>query len=69
MLELQITITRHPLSISDGKNVLSSTPVKIGKYLSNVHKMEGTNLQCMHTHYAKFEYKAMETVWVTDYTN
>ena len=26
-------------------------------------------LQCMNNHYAKFEYKGMKTVGVTDYTN
>ena len=34
---------------------------KTRKYLSN--------LQCVHNHYAKFEYKGMKTVRVTDYTN
>ena len=27
------------------------------------------NLQCVNNHYAKFEYKEMKTVGVTDYTN
>ena len=31
--------------------------------------MEGAYFQCMKNHYAKFEYKGMETVGVTDYTN
>ena len=39
------------------KKCLSSTPVKNGKYLLNVHKMEGAHLQCENNHYAKFEYK------------
>ena len=39
------------------------------KYLSNVHKMEGKNLQCVNNHYAKFENKEMKTVGGTDYTN
>ena len=39
------------------------------KYLSNVHKMEGAHIQCVNNHYAKFEYKGMITVGVTDYTN
>ena len=42
---------------------------KMRKYLSNVHKMGGAHLQCMNNHYAKFEYKGMKTVGVTDYTN
>ena len=36
------------------------------KYLSNVHKIEGAYLQCVNNHYAKFEYKGMKTIWVTD---
>ena len=39
------------------------------KYLSNVHKVRGAHLQCMNNHYAKFEYKGMKTVGVTDYAN
>ena len=31
--------------------------------------MEGAHLQCVNNHYAKFEYKVMNTVGVTDYTN
>ena len=31
--------------------------------------MGGAHLQCMNNHYAKFEYKGMKTVGVTDYTN
>ena len=37
--------------------------------LSNVHKTEGAHLQCVNNHYAKFEYKGMETGGVTYYTN
>ena len=29
----------------------------------------GAHLQCVNNHYAKFEYKGMKTVVVTDYTN
>ena len=36
------------------------------KYISNVHKIEGAHLQCVNYHYAKFEYKEMKTVCVTD---
>ena len=39
------------------------------KYSSNVHKIGGAHLQCVNNHYAKFEYKEMKTVWVTDYPN
>ena len=39
------------------------------KYLSNAHKIGRAHLQCVDNHYAKFEYKVMKTVWVTDYTN
>ena len=35
----------------------------------NVHKMRGANFQNVNNHYAKFEYKGMNTVGVTDYTN
>ena len=42
---------------------------KIRKYLSNVHKLRGTHLQCMNNHYAKLECKGMKTMLVTDYTN
>ena len=39
------------------------------KYLLNVHKMVDAHLQCVNNHNAKFEYKRMNTVGVTDYTN
>ena len=32
------------------KKCLSSTAVKMRKYLSNVHKIEGAHLQCMSNH-------------------
>ena len=69
LLELQITRSRHPLSISEGKKCLSSTPVKIEKYLLNVQKNGGAHLQSVNNHYTRFEYKVMNTVGVTDYTN
>ena len=31
--------------------------------------MGGAHLQCVNNHYAKLEYKVMDTVGVTDYTN
>ena len=37
--------------------------------LSNVYKIRIAHFQCMDNHYAKFEYKGMKTVGVTDYTN
>ena len=48
---------------------LSSTSIKMRNYLSNVCKMRGAHLECMNTHYAKFENKEMNTVGVTYYTN
>ena len=65
----KVCLTRHPLSISDGKKCLSSTPVKNGKKLINMHKIDGAHFQCVNNHYVKFEYKGMNTVGVTDYTN
>ena len=32
-------------------------------------KIEGAHLQCVNNYYAKFEYKGMKTIRVTDYTN
>ena len=59
MFELQITQTRHPLHISDGKNVkVQHQPKK--DFLSTMYKMEGAHLPCVNTHYAKFEYKEMK---------
>ena len=31
--------------------------------------MEGAHLQCVNNQYAKFEYKGMKSLGVTDYTN
>ena len=48
---------------------LSSTLSKMRKYLSNLHKIEGAHLQCVNNYYAaKFEYKGMKAVRVTEYT-
>ena len=52
-----------------GKKCLSSTALKIRKYLLNVQKMVGAHLQCVNNHHAKFEYKVMNTVRDIDYTN
>ena len=35
----------------------------------NVLKIVGANLQCVNNHWAKFEYKGMNTVGVTDFTS
>ena len=48
---------------------LSSTPVKNKKENMKRAKMEGTHLQYVNNHYLKYEYKGMNTVGVTDYTN
>ena len=48
---------------------LSSTPIKNEKKLKQFHKIKGAHLQCVNNHYAKFEYKGMNAVGVTDYTN
>ena len=44
------------------KKCLSSTPVKMRKFLSNVHKIGGSHHQCVNNHYAKFEYKGRKTI-------
>ena len=48
---------------------INTSPVKNVNFFSNVHKIEGGQLQCMDNHLAKFEYKGMKTIGVTDYTN
>ena len=45
------------------------TPKNENKYSRNVHNIGGAHLQCVNNHYAKFEYKGMNTVGATDYTN
>ena len=64
LLQLQITQTRHHLSILNRKNVYVQDTEKWKQYSWNVHKKEGAYLQCMNNHYAKFEYKWMNTVGV-----
>ena len=64
----QITQCKHS---KGGVHIIMSTFKHFQKYnkiLSNVHKIGGTHLQCVNTHYAKFEYKEMKTVEVADYT-
>ena len=34
-----------------------------------MHKLGGAHLQCVNNYYAKFEYREIKTVGVTDYTN
>ena len=51
------------------ENCLSSTPIKNEKKIKQPHKIVNAYLQCVNNHYAKFEYKGMNTVGVTDYTN
>ena len=33
-----------------------------------MHKIKGAHRHCVNNHYAKFEYKGMNSVRVTDYT-
>ena len=47
-------------------NIRQKSEKKIKK---NVHKIKGAHFQCVNNHYAKFEYKGMNTVGVSDYTN
>ena len=68
LLEFQITLTKHPLSISEGKMSMFKPLQKLKKIL-NVHKMGVANLHRVNNHYAKFEYKEINTVGVTNYTN
>ena len=54
------------------KKCLSSRrPELIKIFLKCAQNIECTksHLQCVNNHYAKFEYKGMKTVGVTDYTN
>ena len=37
--------------------------------MKQFNKIGGAHLQCVNNHYAKFEYKGMNTVGATDYTN
>ena len=67
LLELQIAQNQTPSKHFEQKKVQDSQKWK--KYLWNVHKIEGAHLQFVNNHYAKFEYKGMNTVGVTDYTN
>ena len=55
-----------PLRISDGKNVLSSTPVKKEKMCIKCAQYKNAHIQCVNNH---FECKGLKNVGVTDYTN
>ena len=46
-----------------------NTCKKCENIYQNVHKIGGADLKCVNKHYAKFEYKGMKTIFVTDYTN
>ena len=61
LLELQITQTRHPLHISNGKMSKFNFRKNV-TYLSNVHKTGGAHLQCVNNHYAKFDNNRMKTI-------
>ena len=37
--------------------------------MKQFHKIRGAHLQCVNNHYEKFEYKGINTVGVSDYTN
>ena len=39
------------------------------KKMKQIHNIRGAHLQCLNNHYAKFEYKGMNTVGVTDNIN
>ena len=73
LLNFQITQTWHSKNVpdiwTDGKIYLSSTPIKNEKKMKQFHKVGGAHLQCVNNHYVKFEYKGMNTVGVTYYTN
>ena len=51
------------------KKCLSSRPSKMKKYSRNEYKIVGAHFQCVNKHYAKFEYKGIKSVGVTDYIN
>ena len=72
LLELQITQTRNHLSTSNEKMSKFKTSQKWKKNIREMcikYKKGGAYLQCVNKNYAKFEYKGMKTVGVTDYTN
>ena len=68
MKSVGVTV-RHHLSILDGKMSKFNTHANMRKYSRNVHKIEGVHLLYVNNHYAKFEFKEIKSVGVTDYTN
>ena len=50
LFELQITQTRHSLSISDGKIVKVQHPLKNKKNIWNVQKIRGAHIQYVNNH-------------------
>ena len=69
LFKLDITQTRPLSKHFDQKNMSKFKTPKTEKWNVNVHKIGGTYLHCVNNHYAKFEYKVMNTVGVTNYTN
>ena len=65
LFELHITQTRHTILAVWTEMSKFNTPQSKRKYPRNVHKID---LQCVNNHYAKLEYKGMNTVGVADYT-
>ena len=58
-----IVATKALCTLSNrAKNVYVQHPSKMRKYFTNVHKMGFAHVQCVNSHYAKFEYKGMKTV-------
>ena len=55
LFELQITQTRHHLSIFGQQNVQVEHPSKLRKYSWNVHKIQGAHLKYVNNYYAKYE--------------
>ena len=51
---------------SERKKTSMFYSLKILEYLSNMHKTGGAHLQRMNNHYAKFDYKGIKAVGVTD---
>ena len=73
----QITQVKHSKGSVDAimskfntlKNIIHIYPLIYYQILSNMHKIGGAQFQVVNNHNAKFEYKGMKPVEVTDYTN
>ena len=61
--------TKAPPKHCGWKICLSSPPVKSKKKFMKRAQNRRCKLQCVNKHCVKFEYKGMNTVGVTDYTN